>query len=277
MVYSIEDDDISPAKTAEEIQMEIYGLISYCFITDQTECLDVICQYISKLYLQRTKMMLQIYHILPEFRDNFEKMNDDLADIKQLILENNKKELRLRHEREVLLKKELHNEITNILTEMFNRFLYLLLKKSPTYEGDITNDLPTAMANKVREIIADLPNYVQKDFMSLPVILTRVNGFESYTEEISSLKYSEFYFRKCILDSTSNLMKYHELIDQESYLAILRVRNTVQGNLFPEVYALGQGQFFDDKAIVLNDTTWAQEELRLIGENLLVLYNNLVR
>lgn len=240
-VFSIADDDINPAKTVEDIYNVIFGLIENCFVTDRVDALQPICQYISSLYLQRSKMMMQIYHIFPELKGNFEEISNELSELKQLIVDNYAKELRMRHEQEVILKKELHNEVTNIVCEMLNKYLYLVIKTSPTYEGDISKDPAGNMAGKTQEILNEVDAYVKEDFFSVPVTLTIANGFTIETKTMPYLFYSEHVFRKCILNSSSKLMEYRDIIDQESYLAILRLRNEVQGNFFIPVDELGQG------------------------------------
>ena len=146
LVFSIADDDISPARTVEQIQAAIGDVIGECFVTDSPDILSPICRYIASVYLQRTKMMMQIHDVLPQMRENFDRINESFDDLKQLIKENNQKEMQLLHERELILKKELHNEVAIVISDVMNRYLHLILKSAPKFEGNVTADMSGAMA-----------------------------------------------------------------------------------------------------------------------------------
>lgn len=276
VVFSIANDDISPAKTVEQIQEAIVNVINECFITDSQDSLSLICRYVASVYLQRTKMMIQIYDVLPQMRESFDRLDEGLDDLKQLIKDNRQKEMELRREREFILKKELHNEVSIAVSDIMNRYLYLLLKSAPEFKGIIANDMSGAMAGKIRELINAIDEYVKDDFIRVPVILTVARGLDTHNETIPFLKYSEHCFRKVILERTAHLMQYHEIVDSESYLSILRLRNSVQGNFFLPLDEMGQSAYINADAINL-DVKWAQGVLYEVGENILTIYNNLVR
>lgn len=130
LVFSIANDDISPAKTVEQIQEAIVNVINECFVTDSRDSLSLICRYVASVYLQRTKMMIQIYDVLPQMRESFDRLDEGLDDLKQLIKDSSQREMELRHEREFILKKELHNEVSIAVSDRQKRIYQLRLSFS---------------------------------------------------------------------------------------------------------------------------------------------------
>lgn len=112
-------------------------------------------------------------------------------------LTNHRYELQLRQE------KELNNEVTSVISEMLNHYLYFILKKAPVFSGREMDNLGIAMIHKIN----DITDFVKNDFCQIPVCVTKVNGLESKTEEVDFLLYSEFYFRNLILNNTDKLLK----------------------------------------------------------------------
>ena len=111
--------------------------------------------------------------------------------------------------------------------------------------------------------------------MRIPVVLTVVRGLDAHNETVPYLKYSEHYFREIVLKHTAHLMQYQEIVDSESYLSILRLRNSVQGNFFLPLDEMGQSNYINADAIKL-DVEWAKGILYEVGKNILTMYNNLV-
>ena len=70
-------------------------------------------------------------------------------------------------------------------------------------------------------------------------------------------------------------MNYENIMDSESYIAILQLRNAIQSNLFLPVDALGVGSNFNTKDVKF-DCLWARKIFCEIGENILILHRNLL-
>ena len=274
-VLSILSDSINPAQTTAQIYNAIKGIIKKCFVTTDEEAQESIGKYISSLYLQKAKITTEIYDVLPVLRENFDNIDDVLGELKQLIKDNDKRERELRYEREVILKTELHSEIINDLNDIMQSYLFMMVKKSPTYDGSAVYNLSNAMAIKIREVIDNIDLYVQADFINTPILLTVFNDLEKEEISISYMKFSEHHFRAKLLSYTSKLMNYENIMDSESFIAILRLRNAIQSNLFPPLDTLGLGSNFNTKNIKL-DCSWARKIFCEIGENILILHRNLL-
>jgi len=85
-------------------------------------------------------------------------------------------------------------------------------------------------------------------------------------------KFMEFEFKNKILKSTREILEYRDIIDTETYVYLLRIRNSLNGPLFPSLYEMGQVNIIKNKNIHI-DVENFRKELRLIGENILKLSN----
>ena len=196
---------------------------------------------------------------------------------KEVYLENMRYELQLRREKEVLLRKELHNEVTSIISEMMRLYLALILKEMPSFTGDETNNLDAAMANKIKCVIDSIAEYIDEGFYRKPVSLLVLNGFDSKTVTLPYLVFSETQFRRTVLANTEKLLKYKDLIDIETYVNILRLRNSVQSVLFPPLLEMGQTNGIKMENGMSVDPAFVQKELSLVGEYILAIRRNLVQ
>lgn len=277
MVYSIPDDAINPAFTTDQIEAVLNGVVEVCFVTDDSDALKPIAHNIAMMYLQRAKMTMQLHNVLEVQRESFDSIAGSVSDLKEVYLENTRYELQLRREREVLLKKELHNEVSAIISKMMQLYLALVTKELPSFSGDEMNNLDAAMANKIESTIDCIAEYVHEDFCSKPVSLLIVNGFESKTTSLPHVIFAETHFRKTILNNTENLLKYKDIIDIETYVNILRLRNSVQSVLFTPLIEMGQTNLLPAASNSTIDPTFAQNELSSIGGHILAIYRNLVQ
>lgn len=105
LVYSIPDDAINPAFTADQIEYAINGVVKVCFVTDDPDVLEPTARNIAILYLQRAQMTIQLHNVLQVQREGFDAIANSISDLKEVYLENTRYELQLRREKEVLLKK----------------------------------------------------------------------------------------------------------------------------------------------------------------------------
>lgn len=275
LVFSIPSDNISAAATVEQITEALSKIIEQCFLTEDKNILNTIARHIAILYLQRAKLTIQLYDIVKVQHEGFNEITDNVRELKNIILSNHRYELQLRQEKESLLKKELNNEVTSVISEMLNHYLYFMLKKAPTFSGKEMDNLGISMTNKINDIINHITDFVKNDFCQIPVCVTKVNGLESKTEEINFLIYSEFYFRNLILKNTDKLLKYNDIIDIESYVIILRLRNKLQGVLFPPLLQMGQTNILKCTNYSI-DTNFFCKELAEIGNLLVLLYTKML-
>lgn len=277
LVYSIPDDAINPAFTADQIEYAINGVVKVCFVTDDPDVLEPIARNIAILYLQRAQMTIQLHNVLQVQREGFDAIANSISDLKEVYLENTQYELQLRREKEVLLKKELHNEVSSVICEMMKFYLALVMKELPSFTGDEMNHLSAAMAKKIQSTIDSMAEYIHEDFCRTPISLLIVNGLQSETITTPYFVFAETYFRKTILRNTDKLLKYKDLIDIETYVNILRLRNSVQSVLFPPLIEMGQTNVLKVANNSTIDPTFAQKELVDIGRHILAIYRNLVQ
>lgn len=241
-------------------------------MTEDISIRNTITCHIASLYLQRAKMTIQLFNIVRVQHEGFNEITDNVHELKKIILSNHQYELKLRQEKESLLKQELNNEATSIISEMLNHYLYFVLKKSPTFSGEEMDNLCVAMTQKINDIVKHMEDFVKNDFYQIPISVNKVNGLESKTEKVNYFVYSECYFRNLILKNTDKLLKHKDIIDIESYVIILRLRNKIQGVLFPPLLQMGQTNVLKSAGFNI-DTDFFCKELAEIG-NLLVLLSN---
>lgn len=277
LVYSIPDDAINPAFTTDQIESALNEVIEVCFVTDNPDVLKPIARNIAMLYLQRAKMTIQLHNVLQVQREGFDTIASSVSDLKEVYLENTRYELQLKREKEVLLKKELHNEVSSVISEMMKLYLALVMKEMPSFSGDEMNHLDAAMANKTQSTIDRIAEYIHEDFCRKPVSLLIVNGLESKTITLPYFVFAETSFRKTILFNTEKLLMYRDIIDIETYVNILRLRNSVQSVLFPPLIEMGQTNVLQAANETTIDPTFAQKELADIGGHILAIYRNLVQ
>lgn len=277
LVYSIPDDVINPAFTMDQISTAIKRVIEVCFVTDQPDVIDSIAHNIAIIYLQRAKMTLQLHNILQVQREGFDALASNISDFKEMYLENTRYELQLRREKEVLLKKELHNEVGSLVTEMMSLYLTLVTKAAPSFSGSEMNHLDAAMAVQIQHAIDCIAEYIHEDFCSKPVAILIANGLDAKTISLPYFIFAETYFRKTILLNTEKLLKYRDMVDIETHVNILRLRNSVQSVLFPPLIDKGQTNVLQAAKNITIDPTFAQKELADIGRYILAIYRNLVQ
>ncbi len=274
-VFSIPSENISAAATVEQITKALSKIIEQCFLTEDKNILNTIACHIAILYLQRAKLTIQLFDVVKVQHEGFNEITDDVRELKNIILSNYRYELQLRQEKESLLKKELNNEVTSVICEMLKHYLYFILKKAPVFSGKEMDNLGIAMTRKINDITNHITDFVKNDFCQTPVCVTKVNGLESKTEEINYLIYSECYFRNLILKNTDKLLKYNDIIDIESYVIILRLRNKLQGVLFPPLLQMGQTNILKCSNFNI-DTNFFCKELAEIGNLLVLLYTKML-
>lgn len=275
IVFSIPSENISPAATVEQITNALSKVVEQCFLTEDKNVLPTIAHHIAILYLQRAKLTVQLFDVVKVQHEGFNEITDDVHELKNIILSNHRYELQLRQEKENLLKKELNNEVTSVICEMLNYYLYFVLKKAPVFSGKEMDNLGIAMTRKINDITNHITDFVKDDFCKTPVCVTKVNGLESQTEEINYFIYSECYFRNLILKNTDELLKYNDIIDIESYVLILRLRNKLQGVLFPPLLQMGQTNILKCSNFNI-DTNFFCKELAEIGNLLVLLYTKML-
>lgn len=277
LVYSIPEDVINPAFTMDQISTAIKRVIEICFVTDQPDIIDSIAHNIAIIYLQRAKMTIQLHNILQVQREGFDALASNISDFKEMYLEKTRYELQLRREKEVLLKKELHNEVGSLVTEMMSLYLTLVMKAAPSFSGNEMNHLDAAMAVQIQHANDCIAEYIHEDFCSKPVAILITNGLDAKTISLPYFIFAETYFRKTILLNTEKLLKYRDMIDIETHVNILRLRNSVQSVLFPPLIEKGQANVLQAAKNITIDPMFAQRELADIGRYILAIYRNLVQ
>lgn len=276
IVLSIPDDEINPAYTVSQIEQAISNIITVCFVTDDADVYTPISRGIAMIYLQKAKMTIQLHNILTVQRDGFETISDSIEDFKKLYIENRKHEIQLHREKEVLLKKELYNEVSPMVCDMMKQYLAYVTKSSPSFSGEEMNNLGQAMFERVEKTIDQLADHIDGNFCNKPVSILLVNGLESKNVTINFFVFAEQYFRKTILKNTERILTYKDIIDTETYVSILRLRNSVQSVLFPPLIEMGQINIISNTNNISIDVVFVQKTIAEIGNQLLEIYRNLM-
>lgn len=170
-------------------------------------------------------------------------------------------------------RQELYNEVNNYIFDIINRYLYLVCKCSPELDNPSKApdfDVMQLMRAKLKDVIDNIDKYVNEDFCLNSIRLLRVNGLQHVEEDMEYFKFMEFEFKNKILKSTRKILEYRDIIDTETYVYLLRIRNSLNGPLFPSLYEMGQVNIIKNNNIRI-DVEDFRIELRLIGENILKL------
>lgn len=275
LVLSITSEEINASKTIEQIADSISAVIEKCFLTEDKNMLSNIAYHVANLYIQRAKMTIQVYDIIEAQHKGFEEVSDNISDLKEIVLSNHRYELHLRQEKEFLLKNELSNEVSSVISDIMNHYLYFVLKKSPEFSREEMDNLGIAMVQKIEDTVKHIDEHVNSDFCLIPICASKVNGLNFTTEKINYFVYSEYYFRNVILKGTDKLLKYKDIIDIENYVLILRLRNKIQSVLFPPLLEMGQTNILkcDNYSI---DVDFFRKELSEIGDLIVLLHNKML-
>lgn len=140
-------------------------------------------------------------------------------------------------------RQELYNEVNNYIFDIINRYLYLVCKCSPELDNPSKApdfDVMQLMRAKLKDVIDNIDKYVNEDFCLNSIRLLRVNGLQHVEEDMEYFKFMEFEFKNKILKSTREILEYRDIIDTETYVYLLRIRNSLNGPLFPSLYEMGQ-------------------------------------
>lgn len=274
MIYNISDEILNPIKTKKQIAEGIYSVVERVFLSSDDNVYDKLANDVASLYLQRAKVTIQLYDIINLQHEALRQITDDISELKEEFRTKYRKELQFKYEKELLLKKELKNEVISTLDEINNNYLFMVLKESPTFEKVNEIGIGSAMVNKIEEVIDRIEEYVQEDFGNKDVVCNIMNGLNKVERKINYLEFSEMYFRNAILVGTEKLLKYDNIMDTESHVLILKLRNEVQSNLFQPVIAMGQINILNCKNIKIDVETF-RKTLKEIGTLLVALYRKI--
>lgn len=131
-------------------------------------------------------------------------------------------------------------------------------------------DIVQLMQVKIRKVIGNMGLYVNNDFCQKDVRVLVVNGLEHVEKDIDYFKFLEFGFKNEILKDTRKILEYKDIIDTETYVYLLRIRNILNEPLFPSLYEMGQYNITNWEKISI-DVDYFRKELYLLGENILKL------
>lgn len=272
IIYSIDDKKIRIGLEKRKITENITEVVRHCFISDNDD-ITRISEMVTEQYIQQAKTTMQLYEIIEHQQRNYENLDGAIKDVKQIIISNKRKEEKLLLEKEQLLKQELSNEVKNYIFDMMNRYLYFIYKCSPEMENPsrcAEFDVVQLMQVKIKEVIDSINSYVNNDFCEKGVRVFSANGLRHVEEDVDYFKFMEFGFKNAILEDTRKILDYRDIIDTETYVYLLRVRNALNGPLFPSLYEMGQYNIINCKKISI-DVDCFRKELYSLGENILRL------
>lgn len=272
-IYAIDDEKINIALEKKKIIENISKAVKHCFISDNDNT-QRISELVAEQYIQQTKTTIEVYEIIKRQHQDFENLDGAINEVKEIIIADRKKEERLLIEKEQLLKRELYNEINIYISEMMKRYLYLICKCSPEMVNPSQSsnfDPMQLMMKKIEEVIRNIDLYVKDDFVKREVHLLRADGLKRIEESMEYFRFMEFEFKNVILQSTGQILEYRDIIDTETYVYLLRIRNSVNGPIFPSLYKMGQYNIIDNSKNIKIDVEYFRKELYSLGENILKL------
>ena len=271
-IYSIDDEKIKVGLEKREIAENISEAVRHCFVSDDDN-VTRISEMVTEQYVQQAKTTMQLYEIIEHQQRNYENLDGAIKDVKKIIISNKRKEEKLLLEKEQLLKQELSNEVKNYISDIMNRYLYFICKCSPKMDNPsrcADFDVIQLMQVKIKEIIYSINLYINNDFCKKGVRVFRANGLRRLEEDVDYFKFMDFEFKNAILEDTRKILDYRDIIDTETYVYLLRVRNTLNGPLFPSLYEMGQYNIINCKKMSI-DVDYFRKELYSLGENILKL------
>ena len=277
-ILSIPDEEISISLPKEQIKNNIGFRLEKCFITDNPEGASKIYDIIIEQYIQQAKTTIQLYDVMKSQQDSFYSIEDTLSEVKTILIENREKEIRLNVEKQQLLKQELHNEICPVIADIMNNYLYFLCKESPKLENvnpEVELSFINSMSDKIKDIIQHIDEYVKEDFCKTPIKATIANGFEHSVQSIDYYRFMEFYFKDKNIQNTNAILNYTDLLDNETYVLILRLRNKLNSPIFPSLVKMGQTNILTCQNIIINVKEF-QKVLIEIGRCIINIKENLL-
>lgn len=279
LILSIEDDKIDLTLGKERIAENLYDKMKLCFVSDDNNSYKRLLEIIVGQYIQQAETTVKLYDILRIQQENFYSIDNDLKEVKNILIENKNKEYELNIKKSKLLRNELNNEMSIIISDIMNRYLYFVCKESPILQNKSQDksdfNLIDSMSDKICDIVENISGYIKEDFCIKPVKVIRANGFEQTIEEIEYFKFMEFEFKDKILKGTDTILKYKDLITDEIYVLVLELRNSLNGNLFPSLYMMGQTNIIQNPNIKINVESF-RKELVKIGNNIIEIKKKLL-
>lgn len=276
-VYYLTNEELDLSNMVQEITNSILKIIPYSFFSDDDSVYQGIADRISRLYIQRAKVTVSLYDVIRLQHNTVLKIDGGISDLKSVIISNHNTEIKLRQERELLLKQELKNESSSLLTEIMRNYVYLILKKSPVFEGEV-HDVSRALVSEMESLVEKIDELVEQDFYMKPVIVKFVSELKVSIEEVICLEFMEIYVHDVILRNTEKMLKYENIMDIETEICILRLRNAIQSNWLPVVIANGQSNILkcSNMIIDLDFVNGFRSALKNIGELIISLYRKLI-
>ncbi|MCM1235925.1 MAG: hypothetical protein NC489_38025, partial [Ruminococcus flavefaciens] len=249
-IMAVSDNELDVSLQKENLSKNIEKCVINCFVSDDDSHVSKITEIITEYYIQHANVTIGLYDIIKNQHIYYEDLGSSVSEVKKLILENKQREQKLLVEKESLLKKELDNEIRLYLSDIMNKFLFFMCKESPQLDNPsrradfIIEDL---MCNKIEEIVYHIDNYVREDFCDIGVNIIQFNENNKIERTMNYFQFMECVFKAGILENTQCMLQHKDIIDLETYICILKLRNYANASIFPSLIALGQGGTLDNK------------------------------
>lgn len=276
-VYYLTNEELDVSNTVQNITNSVLKIVRYSFVSDDDSVYQGVAEKIARVYIQRAKVTVCLYDVIKLQHDTVFKIDEGISDLKHIILSNYNSEIKLRQERELLLKRELKNESLILLTEIMRNYVYLLLKESPMFEGEV-RDVSAALISEMESLVQKIDELIAQDFYMKPVVVDFVNELKVSKKEVICLEFMEICVHDVILRNTEKMLKYKDIMDIELEICILRLRNAIQSDWFPVVIANGQSNILKNSNITidLDYVNGFRSTLKNIGKLIISLYGKLI-
>lgn len=166
------------------------------------------------------------------------------------------------------------------MSDIMNRYIYFVRKKSVSMENPTKNskmDIILILQLEIERTIKNIEQYVDEKFYVKNVMAGRANGLELKDEEVGCFEFMEFEFKNPILLRIDSILEYRDIIDLETYVYLLRIKNILNADGFPSLYCMGQTNIINNKNIILSDVEGFRKTLVDLGKNILLLCDKLCR
>ena len=274
LLLGIDDSIINISLPSEELNANLLPYLSKIFVTDNDVVIPYITTNIVNMYIQRAKSTTQLYEVICAERSNYEKLDKEIITLQNIIIDSVYNTAALQIEKESLLKKELHNEMSSIISEIMQIYIFLICKTSPILVREEQLHPIESMANIIQNVIDDIGSYINEDFCTVPVVCDIANGLEKTNQSFPHLIFNE-YFKDIVLKNTDVLMKYKDEMPLVTLVTILRLRDRLHGPLFPSLLKMGQTNIIASTNITI-DVIYFRDVYLEIGSLILELYQQTV-
>ena len=272
-VLAIGSDDISPAKTVDEIADSIREVLGEMLVTDETSAKQNIITAIAAQYRSKSGLAIGLFDIL-------EKQSRDTEEIIGRIEGVDKKTLLIADsvlKREALRERAIKSGIGMKMGQFINNTAqnYIsIVTKEPPQTSNPSGDFNQYMGSVRKLIKSDFPN-ITADFFKKPVQIMMLDPNGSLMpvfKDVETLQFLDLFSRQ-VHAHIDELLKYTNLLPDEFILEMIELGHLIDSDMTTQAAKMGAAQ-------LLRKSAWANAEesvkglksyYRRLGEKILAM------